>query len=142
MKKPLLGLCSIILLVAACNKSKTAAPVVTVEDIAGSYKITSIKVSISGGPFVDGDYRDQCQKDDVIELKADGTFIYHDLGTVCQPPGDMTSTWQLDGNTISSPDDDEINGDITSFDGSSMEVTAVSNGGGTNTTVKSTLKKQ
>src|SRR5690349_19173921 len=100
MKKLLFGSFSLILLVTACNKSKDAPPAVTVESVAGSYKITSIMASISGSPFVDGDYRDQCQKDDVIELKADGTFIYHDLGTVCQPSGDMTSTWQLDGNTI------------------------------------------
>ena len=141
MKKLLFGLLSLTLLTTACKKSKDA-PAVTKENLAGSYKITSIKASINGSPFVDADYRDACQKDDIIELKADFTYSYHDAGTVCNPAGDATGTWALDGTTISSPDNAEINGDITSFDGSSLEVTVNSTDGGTIITAKTTLKKQ
>ena len=141
MKKLLLGLFSLSLVATACKKSKDA-PAVTKENLAGSYKITSIKASINGSPFVDADYRDACQKDDIIELKADNTYSYHDAGTVCNPAGDATGTWQLDGNTISSPDETEMNGDITSFDGSSMEITVNTTDGGTSMTIKTTLKKQ
>jgi hypothetical protein len=145
MKKLLVALFSLILLATACKKgndtSKDAADI-TVENIAGSYKITSIKSSVSGSPFVPADYRDACQKDDVIELKADNNYAYHDLGTVCQPAGDITGLWQLDGTTISCPNDDQMNGEITSFNGSTMELTLTSTEGGISMIVKTTLKKQ
>ena len=140
MKKLVFGLLSLTLLATACKKDKDA-PAITKENIAGTYKVMSIKLSMNGSAPQDFDLREDCQKDDLIELKADNTYAYHDAGTACDPAGDVSGNWTLNDKVISS-DDGEVNGTITSFDGTNMEVTVTSSEGGATTKLITTFKKQ
>ena len=138
MKKLVLGLLSLTLLVTACKKSKDA-PAINKENISGTYKLTEIMVSMNGSAYQSADFRAECAKDDLYKLNADNSFNYVDAGIVCNPAGDLTGTWALDGTVLSS---NNINGTISKFDGSSMEVTVTSTDQGTTSTWKSTFVKQ
>jgi hypothetical protein len=141
MKRIVFTLFSLSVFVIACQKSKDAPPI-TKENIAGSYKIVSIRGSVNGSPEADADHRDECQKDDLIILNSDNTYNYQDAGTVCEPPGDETGTWELNGNLISSPDNIQMNGVVTSFDGTTMDVTLTTSNAGVTMKIRTTLKKQ
>ena len=140
MKKLIFGLLSLTLLATACKKDKDA-PAITKENLAGNYKIMSIKASLNGSTPEDVDTRDACEKDDIIELKADNSYGYHDEGTVCDPAGDFQGTWSLNNNIVTS-DDGEVSGTVTSFDGTNLELTITSTEGGMTVKLITTLKRQ
>jgi hypothetical protein len=85
-------------------------------NLSGAYKLTAMTYKRSAtAPVVNYlDYMDDCEKDDIITLKSDGTYQYNDAGTVCNPNGSDIGTWSVTGNTINS--DGTINGTITSYD--------------------------
>jgi Lipocalin-like domain len=140
MKKLVFGLLSLTLLATACKKSKDEPAVdVTKENIAGTYKLTSVKASANGSQEVDFDYREACEKDDTYKLNADNTFLYTDAGTVCGDPYEFSGDWTLEGNVISFYQD---SGNITKLTASTLEVTNTYTDGGTTMVVRSTYQRQ
>ena len=141
MKKLLFGLFSLTLLATACKKDKDA-PAITKENIAGTYKLMSIKVSLNGSPEMDADDREVCEKDDLYKLNADNSFNYVDAGSICDPAGDFSASWQLSGSELSSEDFTDLNGTVTSFDGTNLEVTLNGTEGDMTYKIRSTFQKQ
>jgi hypothetical protein len=141
MKKLLFGLLSLSLLATACKKDKDA-PAITKENIAGTYKLISIKASLNGSGELDADDREDCEKDDLYKINADNSFNYVDAGTACDPAGDFNTTYALNGNEISSEDFADLNGTITSFDGTNLVITITYQEGDMTATIKSTFQKQ
>jgi hypothetical protein len=97
-----------VLVTASCKKDDNEETLaLTKENIAGSYKITSIKV---GGQEVlnNDNYSEPCERDDIYTFKTDLTYTYTDAGTKCNPDGSYTdgqwsvpsgTTFEYDGDT-------------------------------------------
>jgi hypothetical protein len=106
----------------ACKKEKDSTPgcPVTMENLSGSYKLTALqyKASANATPADYLAYLDDCEKDNIISLKSDGTYKEDDAGTVCTPSETAEGTWQLNGKTLIS--DGTLNGTIASFDCKSL----------------------
>jgi hypothetical protein len=88
--------------------------------MAGTYKLVALKYKMSSSSS-EQDYMlfmDDCEKDDLIKLKSNGTYDHVDAGSVCSPDGNFSGTWSLNGNTITS--DGDIGGDVQSFDCSKL----------------------
>jgi hypothetical protein len=104
----------------SCKKEKTdpqPEPCVTnVASLSGTYKLTALKYKQTA-TAAEQDFlalKDACEKDDLIVLNANGTYLYKDLGSFCSPSGNDNGTWNLNGNIIKS--DGMIDGTIKSFD--------------------------
>jgi hypothetical protein len=141
MKKIVLGLFSLALLTTACKKDKDA-PAINKENVAGTYKLMTVKASVNGSSEVDADDREVCEKDNLYKLNADNSFIYQDAGTVCDPAGDFEATWNLNDKEISSEEYPGLNGTITSFDGTNLDVTFSVIDGGNTYKIRSTFQRQ
>jgi len=116
MKKFIYLIAAVILF--SCNKDdNNNPPEITMQSLAGDYKITSAKVN---GIDVLNTYLDPCQQDDVYTLNADGTYMITDAGTTCNPSSDTTGTWSLSGNTVTIGTQQFT---IVSFNGSALEAT-------------------
>jgi hypothetical protein len=111
-------------LLFACKKEESTplppACSINMTNLAGSYKIAGLTYQSSAGsqPV---DYLatlDDCEKDDILVLKADGNYAFNDAGTVCSPASTETGTWKLEGNILTS--NGKLSGTITSFDCKTM----------------------
>lgn len=87
-----------------------------VAGISGNYKITSLqyKMTSTSTPVDYLVFMDDCEKDDLIILKADGTYQSNDIGLICTPNNSNSGTWSISGNTIIS--DGVVAGTIETFD--------------------------
>ena len=141
MKKLLFGLFALTLLATACKKDKDA-PAVTKENIAGTYKLLTVSASLNGSAPFDADDREDCEKDDLYKLNLDDTFDYVDAGSVCDPAGDFSADWTLTGNELSSGEFTDLNGTVTSFDGTNLEVTLTGTEGDMTYKIISKFQKQ
>lgn len=107
---------SIVLL--SCKKDKPAAPdcSISLNGLAGSYKLTKLEYKLTPTAPVQDFFQlmPDCEKDDVVTLKNNGTYTYADAGTVCNPNGNNGGNWSVNGNVINS--DGTINGTISSYD--------------------------
>lgn len=105
-------------LLFACKKEKPTSRgcEITVENLSGAYKLTALQYRLTpnAAPSDFLAYLDDCEKDDIINLKKDGTYKEDDAGTVCDPIKTAEGTWQLHGTTLTS--DGTLNGTIASFD--------------------------
>lgn len=105
-------------LLVACKKDKPAEPdcSLSLNGLAGKYKLTKMQYKFSPtAAEVDYlQYMDDCEKDDVVELKNNGTYAYTDGGTVCDPNGNNSGTWSISGNTING--DGTVDGTVSSYD--------------------------
>jgi hypothetical protein len=87
------------LFIAGCSK-KDSGPTNNMAAIAGTYKLSSVTVTV-GGVTQDGmSLVPVCQQDDILQLKADSTFINTDAGTQCSPPDDETGKWWVSGSSL------------------------------------------
>jgi len=106
----------------SCKKedSKPTACSISMTGLAGSYKLTALqyKSDASAAPVDYLQFMDDCEKDNIIILKDDGTYVTNDLGTVCTPSEDAQGTWLVKGNTLTS--DGVLNGTIASYDCKTM----------------------
>lgn len=116
--KTLVSLFAAALIVSACQKD----PVVqkdcslTLNGLSGTYRLTALTYRAPGSS-TEQDYllfMDACERDDLVILKANGSWQYQDAGTSCAPSGNDNGTWSVTGNTISS--DGQIQGTIRSYD--------------------------
>lgn len=139
MKKVLFGLLSLALITTtACKKSKDA-PAFTKENVAGTYKLEKVTFKYgSSEQDITSSWVDDCEKDDVMTLKADLTFNSVDAGEECS--GDYSGTWsipaaskfELDGETY----------DVTTWDGTTLGAGQAFDFGGQNGTIIMYIKKQ
>ncbi len=99
----------IILLIAAVltfssckKKDKINNCNLTEANLAGSYKVESIKYKPSANSQeVDGTFLlDACETDDIRTFNPNHTLIYTDAGTQCSPPSDDNGSWSLSGSTL------------------------------------------
>jgi hypothetical protein len=107
---------AILCIMASCKKEKNDTCPTTVAAISGTYKLTALKYKpASESP--EQDYlilREDCEKDDLIDLQANGIYTYRDAGITCSPDGTNSGTWSVAGNTIIS--DGVVSGTIQRFD--------------------------
>lgn len=121
----------------ACTKSKddNNNTAITKENLAGSYRITSVKVnSIEVISQLEA-----CQQDDILKLNVDNTAEFIDAGVKCSPPTDGTGTWDVSGNTLT------LQGEtltIKSFDGSTLVAEGMQEVMGINVSAVITFAKQ
>lgn len=116
----LLTVVSIITISNACKKSNNSGSAITKENLAGSYTLTAVSITIP--PFPAQNVLDSvpaCQRDNIIKLNVDLTMENIDGGTKCVPPADFTSTWSLSGNSITV---DTLSGTIKNFDGKTLVI--------------------
>ncbi len=103
--------------IQSCKKEKSAAPCNrNVAGLTGKYKLSALEYKMTA-TSASTDYlplMDACEKDDIIELKADGSWIYTDAGTICTPSGIGNGSWTVLGNVITS--DGVVSGTIESYD--------------------------
>lgn len=106
----------------SCKKedSKPAECSISMTSLAGSYKLIALqyKSDASATPVDYLQSMDDCEKDNILILKDDGTYVSNDAGTVCTPAEDVRGTWLVKGNTLTS--DGLLNGTIASYDGKTM----------------------
>lgn len=105
-----------VVVLGSCKKEKSAQSCQqTTAGISGSYKLQSIeyKMTPTSTPVDFMTYLDPCEKDDVIQLKNDGTWTYTDAGAICTPAGTDSGIWTLSGNVITS--DGVVSGKIQSY---------------------------
>lgn len=135
-----LSLSIVVLAVAACKKKDDNNTPATVENLSGTYSLQSLIWSYGGVSINIYDSLEACQKDDLLKLNTDLTASYIDAGTACDPPGDESGTWALNGDSlyISS---EGIGGKIKSFDGSTLVLTGTP-AGETGVSATTTLKKK
>ena len=132
----LIGLTSTMI---SCEKNDEQISAAT-EDIAGTYKLVGLTMGSTTVPEQDAmSSLFDCEKDDLYKLNADSSFQYIDAGVACEPNGNFTGNWELNGNVISFYGE---SGNITKFDGTILEVTTSSTISGTTYTKRSTYKKQ
>lgn len=143
MKRSLIALAAFALLsTVGCKKEDAnAALSVSKENVAGTYKISSVKAQANGAAEVDitSDFMDPCATDDLITLKTDLTFTVVDAGTKCDPPGDYISDWSLTGSTLS------LDGETFTVKSVTKAQLVLTNSGdlnGVSATITMTLNKQ
>jgi Lipocalin-like domain len=102
----------------SCKKEDSATPPcsISMQNLSGSYKLTALKYKLTPAtPEMDFfALMDDCEKDDLLILNANGTYQFKDLGIACSPDGNENGTWKLNGNTLIS--DGILEGNISSFD--------------------------
>jgi hypothetical protein len=117
MKWALMAIASGSMLIS-CKKEKSSTSdcSISMTGLSGSYKLTALqyKVSATASPVDYLAFMDDCEKDDILTLKSDGTYSVNDAGTVCTPPDNQKGTWLVKGNTLTS--DGELNGTVASYD--------------------------
>lgn len=141
MKKVLFGLLSLTLIVGtACKKSKDK-PAYNKETVAGSYKLDKVtfKFGTSAESDITDGYVDDCAQDDVVTLKADGTYKNVDAGVSCGF-GDSEGSWSIPSDTKFEMDGDEYT--LSSWDGATLAISEPWDFGGNSGTVIIYLKKQ
>ncbi|HYF32703.1 MAG TPA: hypothetical protein VD993_16370 [Chitinophagaceae bacterium] len=139
MKKVLFGLLSLTLLIGtSCKKSKDA-PAFTKENVIGNYMLTKVVFSANGQEQdITSSYVDDCEKDDIVTLKIDGTYESDDAGQPCT--GDYTGTWAIPAANKFDMDGEVF--DVSSWDGTTMGISQAWNFGGMNGSVIIYMKKQ
>lgn len=115
MKKLFFAIFAALLLFISCKKEDKCNT--DVNSVAGAYRITAVTYKASSTApeedYYNNFYSQPCERDDVITFSADGSYIYDDAGTLCNPPNDYTGTWALSGNVLTIDGDDV---DIANFD--------------------------
>lgn len=101
----------------ACQKNPGEQTcITTTAGIAGTYKLSAVeyKRNAASAPIDYLPFMDACEKDDLLQLKNDGTYTYTDAGLTCSPNGSDNGSWSVTGNKITS--DGIIGGTIQSYD--------------------------
>ena len=93
-----------LIILSSCNKDKDKTCNRDVAGISGTYKVTAARYKATP-TSAETDYYavlfpDACERDDLWVLNSNGSFAYNDVGVVCTPSGNYTSTWSLSGNTL------------------------------------------
>jgi len=129
-----------LLFVVSCSKSSNSSSAITVQNLVGTYTLTSLTVTIA--PFPPQNILDSipaCQRDDQYKLNTDMSYDYIDAGVQCNPPGNGIGTWSLSGNTLII---DTTHATIQKFDGKNLTLSTPVQYNGIAATTTETLTKQ
>lgn len=145
MKKLMIVLFACGIFTTACKKSKDAPPpppppALTMANVAGAYKIVADTTITPEGISSDlyANYQ-PCAKDDIWKFNADSTLEVTDAGDVCDPSSGWTGSWSLEEKNITVvAGGTAMNGTVSKWDGSIMEVTLLFDDGSKD---KMTFKK-
>lgn len=92
-----------LLLLTACSKKETATaptpntPKTHKELIVGSWVLTAATSDDPDDPYKPG----ECEYDDFYTFNSDGTWVFQDGGTICEPDLPMISgTWQMNNYPV------------------------------------------
>jgi hypothetical protein len=115
-------ICMTILTASCKHGDKEEICTTSVAAISGTYKIASLKYKPTPtSPEQDFMFTlKDCEKDDLLTFKPNGSYSHEDKGIVCTPDRSNTGKWSLTGNTINS--DGEVDGTIRLFDCSKLVV--------------------
>lgn len=133
-------ICSVIAF-SSCKKKDISTPI-TVQNVAGVYKLTSSIAKDANGNSVDVlANEDPCEQDDLDVLYASQDFEHQDAGIQCTFSDAFTGTWSVTANTIT------INSNtynIISFNGKVLTInsTQTDNNTGISYKVTETFTKQ
>jgi Lipocalin-like domain len=116
----MMGLFMLVLIgLASCKKSSDNISdcSITMKNLAGNYKLTAVIYKASATATEQNFFPiiDACEKDDVLELKDNGTFNLKDVGAICTPNNSSIGTWNLVGNQITCSNADILTGTISGF---------------------------
>ncbi|GAB4094358.1 lipocalin family protein [Flaviaesturariibacter terrae] len=111
----------------------------TAAQLAGTYKQTSQKFNGVEVFNSSSGFYDACQLDDTYTLNTNGTAVYHDAGTVCNPSGDDSSTWSVSGNRFTL-DTETLT--IVNFNGTTLQLNTTETVNGSTFNTDITLVKQ
>jgi Lipocalin-like domain len=127
MKKTIKNLVTVVIalttiyLLNACKKTTVAENTictVSKTSMAGAYKLAAMRyranptsAEVDFMPFVEN-----CEKDDLLILNANGTYTYTDLAVVCNPNGTENGNWDLVGDILTCSSGGILNGKLVSFD--------------------------
>ncbi|HEX7845642.1 MAG TPA: hypothetical protein VF476_07530 [Chitinophagaceae bacterium] len=118
MKKNMLIICALVLLISSCKKGNDNEQCdVTIATVSGTYKLTALKYKATTSSQEENWYQqvvENCKKDDLYILSANGDFAIQDAGTVCGQNGDYSGAWTLQDNFIDM--DGYYFGTVESFD--------------------------
>jgi hypothetical protein len=100
----------------ACKKDKQTKTDCTLSEanLIGSYTYGTVKYKATpSSSAVDASSMiESCSIDDEVTFSTNHVFTYTDAGTKCDPPGDGTGSWALQGNAFTA---DLGNGIIQNF---------------------------
>ena len=107
-------------LLFSCKKNKGTDDTCPADasHIAGTYKLTALQYQMTASSSAQNYliWLDDCQKDDLLVLKPDGTYDYQDRGTVCTPSGSSQGKWSIEGTHFKTDEGDFPEGVVASFD--------------------------
>lgn len=115
---------ALMAMVSACmffsckkDEDKPSGCEINKANLSGSYKFTAVeyKQSASATPVNYMQFMEDCEKDNILELRNDGTYEYKDAGNVCASHEVEKGSWNLQGHILTL-DDEPLPGTITSFD--------------------------
>lgn len=90
---------AVFLVIDACKKSDSVSNARTVQNLSGTYSLVALTANILGVSVKLYDSLPPCERDNLIQLNADGNAQFIDANTKCSPPSDSTGTWSLSANT-------------------------------------------
>ncbi len=134
-------LASAFLLFLACKKSDKSNNSRTAANFAGTYALTALTVNEGGATFNAYDSLPACEKDNLIQLNANGSAQFIDAGIACAPPEDSTGAWHLSAKADSIYLGNEA-AFINSFDGKTLVVSNQQSISGFMVQATTTLVKQ
>ena len=114
------AICALEIVAAACKKDNNKNTDITVENISGTYKLSSLTWNHQGEITDVYNSLDECQKDDLLKLNPDLTLNFIDAGIKCSPPKDVEVAWHLSGDSLYM--DDRV-AKVESYDGTTLILT-------------------
>jgi hypothetical protein len=86
----------------ACKKNSTISSARTIQNLSGSYNLTSLVWTSNGISINLYDSLPACEKDNILRLDADGSAHSIDVKILCNPPEpDSVAAWSLSSNSDS-----------------------------------------
>src|SRR5688572_26341990 len=101
MRKTLFAFYVFTLLSTSCKKDKDDLMIPTEATLRGNYKLTMYTengVNVFNNPNESLNYYEECERDDIHILRANGIFDYIDLSLLCSGSNNWSSTWSLTSN--------------------------------------------
>jgi hypothetical protein len=93
-------LLSISVFSLSCKKDDTCT--LSSTSIVGTYKTTAatIQANASATPVDDYATWEACEKDDLISINADGSFLTSEGAVACSPANNFSGNWSLSGSNF------------------------------------------
>jgi hypothetical protein len=123
-KRLVILVAAFVLLATSCKKDEEPPAVeINVQNLAGTYRISKIGVSVGGAAEEDVTrfLLEDCEKDDLLTLDPNLTYTFVDAGTTCDSSINVAGKWSLSGKDTM-VFDDTTSFMIRRFDGTNLEL--------------------